>query len=417
MSLVGRLEDLQLGELFQMLSLFRKSGKLTLSRDDITGVFLFNNGKVFYGSNGFAAPSVGELLISRRLISRETLDAAVATQRLSAVRKKLGTILVEMGALSQDALHNVLREQLRDIAMECLRWDSGFFSFKFIEDDEEVIGRDEFFDEDAKLTEIVSIDPFILDLLSKVDEVGGTGSVRPVPRTRPDGEEGSSSVLMVRDLLDYIVDPGPGLHRADPVHEVTEWPSDLAELRTLMTEIHLRPLATSGEIALLTLRYATRVVNRGVLFGVSDEHVSGIGQFGIGRSGDDALDVSNRLRQVQIPVDEASVFAEVIKRKSSFHGRLELCPWNNYLVDQLGGTVPPEVFVTPIVANREVVAIFYGDSLPGGHPITSVHGLELLMIEAGLAIERNLLVEKLRRVEKQLQTINDANKNSEGNAI
>ena len=414
MSLVGRLEDLQLAELFQVLSLFRKSGKLTVSRGDTTGIFLLNKGKVFFGANGLSAPSVGELLISRGLIACETLDAAVATQRLSAARKKLGTILVDMGAISKDTLHNVLGEQLRDIAMEFLRWDSGFFSFKFLEGHEDIGDANQYFDEDAKLTEVVSIDPFILDLLSRVDAVGGAGSVRPVPRVRKGVEGGEPADLFVRELLDYIVDPGPTVDRTEPVDEVTEWPSDLAELRTLMTEIHLRPFSTSGEIALLTLRYATRVVNRGVLFAVSDEHISGIGQFGVGRSGDGSPDVTDRIRNVQIPVNETSVFTEVIKRKSSFHGRLEQCPWNNYLVDQLGGTVPPEVFATPIVVNGKVAAIFYGDSLPGGHPITSVHGLELLMIESGLAIEKNLLAEELLRVEERLRTINSANEDSEG---
>jgi len=397
MALVGRLEDLQLAELFQVLSLFRKSGKLTVSRGDTTGVFLLNNGKVFFGANGLSAPSVGELLISHELISREALDAAVATQRLSAARKKLGTILVEMGAVSKEDLHSVLSEQLRSIASEFLRWDSGFFSFKFLEGNENIGDANQYFDENAKLTEVVSIDPFILDLLSRVDAVGGAGSVRPVPRVRAKGEEGGPVDLFVRELLDYIVDPGPTVHRTEPVEEVTE-----------------RPFATSAEIALLTLRYATQVVNRGVLFAVSDTHISGIGQFGIGRSGDDSPDMTSRIRSVQIPVDEASVFTEVIKRKSSYHGRLELCPWNNYLVDQLGGTVPPEVFATPIVVNGKVAAIFYGDSLPGGHPITSVHGLELLMIEAGLAIEKNLLAERLQRAEEQLRLINGAKKDSEG---
>ena len=36
------------------------------------------------------------------------------------------------------------------------------------------------------------------------------------------------------------------------------------------------------------------------------------------------------------------------------------------------------------------------------------------MIEAGLAIEKNLLAERLQRVEEQLRTINRANKDSEG---
>ena len=104
MSFVGRLEDLRLGELLQVLSLFRKSGKLTISHGDSTGVFLLNGGKMYHAANGFSAPSVGEYLLSRKLISRETLDAALATQRLAPERKKLGAILVEMGAVSAETL-------------------------------------------------------------------------------------------------------------------------------------------------------------------------------------------------------------------------------------------------------------------------------------------------------------------------
>ena len=74
-------------------------------------------------------------------------------------------------------------------------------------------------------------------------------------------------------------------------------------------------------------------------------------------------------------------------------------------MDQLGGVVPPEVVVTPIVVSGAVSAVFYGDNLPGGHPITSIHGLELLMIEAGLAIERNVLAEKLSWLEQTISAI------------
>ena len=144
MSFVGCLEDLPLAQLFQMLSLFHKSGKLTLSRGETSGVFLFNQGKVFHAANGYSAPSVGELLIDNKLISREELDAAVATQRMAPQRQKLGAILVQMGATTEEKLLKVLRSQLEEIAQEFLKWDSGFFSFKFIEPVEEL--EDEFFD-------------------------------------------------------------------------------------------------------------------------------------------------------------------------------------------------------------------------------------------------------------------------------
>ena len=404
MALVGRLEDLRLAELFQLIALFRKSGKLTLSRGDTTGIFFFNEGKVLHASNGYSAPSLGEFLVDRNHITQETLEAAVATQRLSDERKKLGAILVEMGAIPYDTLQDVLRDQLQDIAREFLKWDSGFFNFKSVE------GRDEdpelvFHDDEAKLTEFINVDPFVLDLLAKVDAVGGDGTVRPVPRKNGDSPFDDGTYGNVNDLLNYIVEPGHSVFRSDPADVVTEWPSDLAELRKLMAEIQVRPGATVGEIALLILRYATRVVNRGALFGVSSEGISGIGQFGVGRGDDEAPTVDRRVRQIHIPGNEPSVFSGVIEKISTFHGHLDRCPWNNYLVDQLGGVVPPEVVVIPIVVSGAVSALFYGDNLPGGHPITSIHGLELLMIEAGLAFERNVLAEKLSWLEQKMSAI------------
>lgn len=410
MALVGCLEDLRLFELFQMLALFRKSGKLTLSRGDTTGVFLFNQGRIFHASDSVTAPSVGELLVERRLITREALNAAIATQRMVPQRKKLGAILVEMGATSREGLQNALRQQLEEITHDFMSWDNGFFSFKFVEDS--TGSQDEFFDEEAKLTEVFSIDPFVLDLMTRVDSIGGVGSVRPSDLPRDRGGRGAPDP--VQALLDHILDPGAVVDENLPFDEVREWPSELFELRNMMTEIQRRPSASTGEIALLVLRYATRILNRGVLFGVSPRGISGIGQFGVGRNDDKTPHMTDRIRRIQIPDDEPSVFSAVIEHKTTYHGRLAMCPWNNYLVDQLGGLVPPEVVVTPILVEGNVSTLIYADNLPGGHPITSIHGLELLAIEAGLAIERNILREKLRSVQRTLCSITGTSDGSGG---
>ena len=235
-----------------------------------------------------------------------------------------------------DVRHTVeVPELLQDIAREFLRWDSGFFNFKAVETGEEDLER-VFHDDEAKLTEFINVDPFILDLLAKVDAVGGDGTVRPVPRPDRDSPFEDTSIKSIYDLLNYIVEPGHSVFRSDPADVITEWPSDLAELRKLMAEIQVRPAVTMGEVALLILRYATRVVNRGRLFGVTAEGISGIGQFGIGRGDDQAPVVDRRVRQIHIPGDEPSVFSNVIETMSTYHGHLEKCPWNNYLVDQLG---------------------------------------------------------------------------------
>ncbi len=401
MALVGRLEDLQLTELFHVLSLFKKSGRLTLSHGDENGVFLFNKGKIFHASNGSTRPFLGARLVESGLITQETLDQALAVQKHDTEWRKLGTVLVEMGALTREMLEGVIRQELQDITEHFLHWDSGFFGFKPVAPEGEAPSADGSGDTD--LADGIDTDHFVLEMLTRVDEVGGSAAVRPVPRSR-DLRDGSSGKKF-REMLDYMVDPGSGVYKVDPADAVTQWPDDLAELRTLMTEIQLRPASFTGEIALLILRYATMVVNRGALFGVSSAGVSGIGQFGIGGAGESASMVDRRVRQIVVPAQEPSLFFEVIERMSTYHGPLKPCPWNNYLVDQLGGAVPPEVVAIPIVVEGMIAAIFYGDNLPGDHPITSIHGLELLMIESGLAMEKNLLRDRLRSVEDKLRAV------------
>lgn len=62
----------------------------------------------------------------------------------------------------------------------------------------------------------------------------------------------------------------------------------------------------------------------------------------------------------------------------------------------------------PIVVDGMIAAVFYGDNVPEGEPIGSIRGLELLMIEAGLAMERRFLQAKLQRVEGRLQSLDRA---------
>ncbi len=401
MALVGRLEDLQLTELFHVLSLFKKSGKLTLSHGDETGVFLFRNGKIFHASNGTSRPFLGKVLLEQDLVTQETLDQALAVQKTGSEWSKLGAVLVDMGALTHETLEDVVRAQLQEITEQFLHWDSGFFSFKPLSTWRKAEKESD--DGETELAEGVNTDQFVLELLTKVEQVGSTSEV--MPKAKVDSSSGVSAGQNVRELIDYMVDPGSGVYKLDPDESLTEWPDDLAELRKLMTEIQLRPASFTAEIALMILRYATRVVNRGVLFGVSPEGISGIGQFGIGEEKDDSRLTEKRIRQILIPKHEPSVFFEVIERMTTYHGPLKQCAWNNHLIEQLGGNVPPSVVAIPIVVDGMILAIFYGDNLPGGHPITSIHGLELLMIEAGLAIEKNLLKERLKSVETRMRAM------------
>ena len=410
MALVGQLEDLGLTELFHLLSLFQKTGKLTLNGDRKTGIFLFQNGKLVHAADGTPRMPLGNLLVERGMVTRSQLDEALDIQREEGGRRRVGSILVELGALSSEALEGVVRGQLQEVAEDFLHRKSGFFSFKPTQegDSKEEHGHPD----GVELATGMNTDHFILEILTKLDEVGSDGEAPLNPGIQgpaavdvPAIKDGEGSEESLHKLLDYMVDPRPYADMAETETVNVEDTGDLSELRSLMVEIQLRSPSFTGEITLLILRYATKVLNRGVLCRVAEEGISGIGQFGIESSGESVTSADRRVREMTIPIHEPSVFFEVVENMHTFHGPLRKCKWNDYLVRQLGGGQPHEVVAIPIVVDGMIIAIFYGDNLPDHRPVGSIQGLELLMIEAGLAIERKLLRAKLRQVEEQLRKV------------
>jgi hypothetical protein len=170
--------------------------------------------------------------------------------------------------------------------------------------------------------------------------------------------------------------------------------ASLATLKSIMSEI--RSPAFTGEVTLGILRFAGGLLARGALFRYASGFVTGMGQFGIeveGETGD------ARVRTIKIPVEEPSVFHEVIEKRETFRGPLEPHPWNRALVRQLGGVEPAEVVAVPMLVGDRVSLVFYGDNAPGNRPLPPSDELELLMIQGGLAVEKALLEERVRALE------------------
>ena len=403
MALVGKLEDLQLAELFHLLSLFRKTGKLTLTSGGATGTFYFRNGKICHASNGCPGPALGELLVRRSLISPGQLETALRHQVERTEWRRLGTVLVELGMVAREDLDVLLRERLQAVTGEFLQLESGFFSFKPQEarPAQPVPASTE----DLDLGDGINTDGFILDLLTRLDEVHRPAGGEPAPEVQPErrlSEPPSSNELGT--LLDYLIDGATIADLEEIGPSRFEGPDELGDLCSLMTEIQLRSPSYTGEIALMILRYASNLVNRGVLFRVGDDAVTAIGQFGLGR-GEQPVAVEARLKSFSVPRDEPSIFLEVAEMMHTYRGPLKPCRWNDELVRRLGGPRAREAVAIPIVVDGMMAAVFYGDNVPKQDAIGSVKGIELLMIEAGLAMERRLLQAKLRRVEEQLQTL------------
>jgi len=76
--------------------------------------------------------------------------------------------------------------------------------------------------------------------------------------------------------------------------------------------------------------------------------------------------------------------------------RMGSTEWDLYLEEQLGGEIPEEVFLGPVISEGKTVAILYGDNLPDKRPVGDTAALEIFLSQAGLAMEKALLERRLR---------------------
>ncbi|HEX6201543.1 MAG TPA: DUF4388 domain-containing protein, partial [Thermoanaerobaculia bacterium] len=108
MSLFGRLDDLSLPQVLQILAVNRLSGKLSVTRQDARGTIVLRDGKVIFATTNTARETVGSLLLLKRLVSVSRLTEALEIQNASPEEKRLGAILVEMGAIDPETLRQVV---------------------------------------------------------------------------------------------------------------------------------------------------------------------------------------------------------------------------------------------------------------------------------------------------------------------
>jgi CheY-like chemotaxis protein len=146
----------------------------------------------------------------------------------------------------------------------------------------------------------------------------------------------------------------------------------------------------NADVSLLVLRFAVEVMSRAVIFVVAGDEVMGLGQAGVERA-----DASQAVKKMRIPLAEPSIFAEVMRMKTSVRRKLDASKWNKHLLDTLGGE-PTESFAAPIYTTKRIAAIVYGDNAGDHKPLGDLDSFEIFLGHAGMAMERALLERKLR---------------------
>ncbi len=367
MSLVGRLEDLSLTDILQIISLSKRSGTLTIKKKEGEGYIYFNRGQVIYASV-YNKKKLGERLVSQNIIKDNELKRALKLQEERGMKEPLGTILIEMGLTLPRQLEQVVRSHIMEVIQEFLNWDTGSFTF---------ILRDEGIDKrEILLTSGLSTEFMLLERARIEDEAQSVKGDKTVPEI--DTEQVFET--KVEQIEESVKEEKSESERKD------------LRLLTSMIEELAGP-STTSEVTLMVLRFASEIMNRAVIFLVRDEDVNGLGQFGLSFKD---ISADEKVRTIKIPLKDPSVFRDVVSKKAPYKGKLVDTKWNRHLVESLGKLIPYEVFVCPLMSDNKVIAILYGDNLPKKEPIGNTEGLEAFIKVAGVALGKALLEKKYK---------------------
>src|SRR3989338_7209064 len=376
MSLVGNLEDLGLGDIFQIIFLSRRSGILAIRGKAVEGEIFFKDGVV-------------------------------------------------IAAYSMDASKKIISNNVQNTVFS-LFIEEGNFDFELKDPSEEIQAREP----GSIFTVETGLNPQFLAMegsrLLDESKVKKTATPPPPPPPLPKVEPSPPTIAASTAVVPQsVVQPLQKRETVPPnKEEIPDRPvEDSFSPRSIWAEAgiteeaHREPVVSSpglsllksmifelqnphssSEITLLILRFASEIMNRAVLFIVKKNTIEGLGQFGVVLKQGDS---NRRIKGIKIQLEEESIFKDIIMKKMNIKKRLEKTPVHEYLVRELGEKWPYETFLAPLLVRGRIAALLYGDNVPEEKPIGDTESLEIFLAQAGIAMERALLERKLSTMRKE----------------
>jgi hypothetical protein len=377
MSLAGRLEDLALSDIFQILSIGKKTGTFVVKGTKGIALIVFKNGLIVRAETDDIEGTLGDTLLAAGMVRESVLQMAAAVKK-KLPAQSIAAILFDLGAVSSDMLEHVTRKRIEHVIYRLLLWVDGDFQFE--PDDLEIEGKTNLADFGWELSKGLSPEYLLMEG-ARVQDESSQASFTPTQAfsvEEADRKETSEPESGWDD--DWGGAPAGGR-------------KDIMALKSLTQE--LRFPNSASEITLLILRFASDIFQRGVLFMAGKNQIVGLGQFGIeGERADD------KIRGIVLSLEMSPFLKRIVTEQMPHRGELEKDDVTQYFIDELGGTWPSEAAFFPVVAEGKVVAVLYCDNALTKDPIEETEGLEIFISHAGLALEKSLLLRRLQEMEK-----------------
>ena len=129
MSVSGTIQRDELGTALRLVSRGKSTGVFVASTAFGNAKVGFRDGEIIYASSTLSG-TLGDLIVDRKLVSREKLDAALWVQRQDKEWRALGRVLLDVRLLTLDQVEQAIEAQIARVLDELLRWESGNFRFE-----------------------------------------------------------------------------------------------------------------------------------------------------------------------------------------------------------------------------------------------------------------------------------------------
>ncbi len=369
MSLVGRLEDLALSDIFQILSIGKKTGTLLIESESGNAFIVFRNGLIVRAETDMLEGNIGHELLRKHLVKERIFAIALEVKKQLPL-KPIAEILFELGSVSKEVLDKAAKKRIEKVVYRLLIANQGAFRFEL--DNLDIGSINRVVDTGWEVSKGISPEYLLMEGARVHDEA----------TQKEDLSEGFSEEAATEEWESEWGE-----------HPAVAERKDISALKSLTQELRF-PNSTS-EITLLILRFASDIFQRGVLFMVGDRELVGLGQFGL-----DIERADEKIRETVLRHAESPFIRNVIEGAQSYEGGLERDSVTESLIKELGGRWPPEVAFFPLIAENKVVALLYCDNANSGEVFSESVGLEIFISQAGLALEKSLIQRKLQEIQK-----------------
>lgn len=233
MSFNGDLEHFPLVDVIQLLHMSSKTGILYLKSPKGESQLVFHEGFFVSANHLNNSCRIGKVLVDMNAISQEELSEALAEQKNAGRdRKPLVATLIEQGTINKDTAFKGLETLIEMTIVEVLTWESGTFSLDVSK--EYVSDEYRYFPEKLHQEILLNAQGILMDSLRIYDEKMRDGTLSKIFFTEessndsipPADETGTLEItadLLGLDTLDTITRKVPdvfiGLKDHDPVDE------------------------------------------------------------------------------------------------------------------------------------------------------------------------------------------------------